>query len=113
MGQLEKSFWEYGIVKDLSDDLLENWGTTYSAIDYPPPKMFGGMPIDHELNWEVLFEKFDERPRIKALVVRFKEIFPYLSIDRIVLLYKRRKVMVFRNVTRTTHLVQGKLQSKL
>ena len=90
-GQLGTTFGEYAIVKDLSDDLLENWNTTYSAIDYPPPKMFGGMPIDPKSNWQIPFEKLDERPRIKALVVRFEEIFPYLSIDRIALLYRRRK----------------------
>jgi hypothetical protein len=90
-GQLGTTFGEYTIVKDLSDDLLENWDTTYSAIDYPPLKMFGGMPIDRESNWQIPFEKLDERPHIKALVVLFEEIFPYLSIDRIVLLYKRRK----------------------
>jgi hypothetical protein len=82
---------EYAIVKDLSDDPLENWDTTYSAIDYPPQKMFGGMPIDRKSNRQIPFEKLDERPCIKALVVCFEEIFPYLSIDRIALLYKRRK----------------------
>ena len=90
-GQLGTTLGEYAIVKDLSDDLLENWDTTYSAIDYPPLKMFGEMPIDHESNQQIPFEKLDERPLIKALVVLFEEIFPYLSIDRISLLYKRRK----------------------
>jgi hypothetical protein len=81
----------------LSDDLLENWDTTYSAIDYPPPKIFGGMPIERESNRQIPFEKLDERPRLKALVVCFEEIFPYLSIDRIALLYKRRKGDGFQN----------------
>ncbi len=79
------------IVKSVGDDLLENWDTKYSAIDYPPPKMFGVMPIDRKLNQQIPFEKLDERPKIKALVVLLEEIFPYLSIDRIALLYKRRK----------------------
>jgi hypothetical protein len=53
--------------------------------------MFGGMPIDRKSNRQIPFEKFDERPRIMVLVVSFEEIFPYLSIARIALLYKRRK----------------------
>ena len=35
-GRLDKSVGEYTILKDLSVDLLENWGTTYSATDFPP-----------------------------------------------------------------------------
>ena len=84
-GQLGTTFGEYAIVKDLNDDLLENWDTMYSAIDYSPPKMFGGIPIDPKLNWQIPFEKLDERPCIKALVIHLEEIFPYLTIDRIAL----------------------------
>ncbi len=90
-GQLGTTLGEYATVKDLSDDLLENWDTTYSAIDYSPPKMFGGMPIDRKSNRQLPFEKLDERFRIKALVICFEKIFPCLSIDRIALLYQRRK----------------------
>ena len=84
-GQLGTTIGEYAIFKGLSDDLLENRDTTYSTIDYPPPKMFGGMPIDCESNRQIPFEKLDEKPHIKALVVLLEEIFPYFSIDRIAL----------------------------
>jgi hypothetical protein len=107
-GQLGTTFRESAVVRDLSDDLWEIWDTTYSAIDYPLPKMFGGMPIDSKLNQQIPFEILDERPRIKALVVLFEEIFPYLSFYK-----KEEKVMVFRNGNRTTNLVQGKLQRQL
>ena len=69
---------------------------------------FGRMPIDHESNCQITCDKLDERPRIKALVDTFEEIFPYLSIDRVALSYKKDEVIVFRNGTRTTNLVQGK-----
>ena len=81
-GRLGNTVEEYSIVKDLSVDLLENWDTTYSATDFPPPK---------ELNRQIPFEELDERPLIKALVNTFEEIFPYLSIDRVALLYKKRR----------------------
>jgi hypothetical protein len=81
-GRLGNTVEEYSIVKDLSVDLLENWDTTYSATDFPPPK---------ELNRQIPFEELDEQPLIKALVNTFEEIFPYLSIDRVALLYKKRR----------------------
>jgi hypothetical protein len=81
-GRLGNTVEEYSIVKDLSVDLLENWDTTYSATDFPPPK---------ELNRQIPFEELDEQPLIKALVNTFKEIFPYLSIDRVAPLYKKRR----------------------
>ncbi len=109
-GQLGTTLGEYTIIKDLSDDLLENWDTTYPAIDYPPPKMFGEMPIDRELNRKIPFEKLNERPRIKALV---KEIFPYMSIDRIALLHKRRKDDDFQKWHQDYKLGAGQLQRHL
>ena len=90
-GRLGNTVGEYSINKDLSVDLLENWDTTYSATDFPPSKGFGGQPIDRELNRQIPFEELDERPLIKALVNTFEEIFPYLSIDRVALLYKKRR----------------------
>jgi hypothetical protein len=81
---------KYSIIKDLSIDPLENWDSMYSATDFPPPKGFGRQPIDCKSNCQKPDEKLDERPLMKKLVDTFKEIFPYLSIDKVALLYERR-----------------------
>ncbi len=109
-GQLGTTFGEYGIVKDLSDDLLQNWDTTYSSFDYPPPKIFGGMPIDcgkfHLRNWM-------KDPTPRPLLFFLKIYSCTFQLIGLRFYTKIENVMVFRNDTRTTNLVQGKLQRQL
>jgi hypothetical protein len=72
----------------LSNDLLQNWDSAYSADEFPPSKGFAGLSINWEPNRQISYEKLDQRLLIKAFVNTFEGLCSCLSIDKTWLLYK-------------------------
>jgi hypothetical protein len=70
-------------IKDLTNDLLLNWDSTYSADESPPCKGFDGLSVDWETNQSIPNNKFLNILFIKKLVNAFEEMFQYLTIDMV------------------------------
>jgi hypothetical protein len=70
-------------IKELSNDLLLNCDSTYSADEFPWDKGFDGLTVDWESNRQITNTNLNKVPLIRELVNTFVELFPYLSIDMV------------------------------
>jgi hypothetical protein len=77
------------IVAALSNDILQNWNTTYSLERFGPCKNFDG-PVDKDSNRQIPHTKFHEAPLLNKLVDTFTEMFQYLTIDMVWLIVKSK-----------------------
>jgi ribonucleotide monophosphatase NagD (HAD superfamily) len=76
-------------VAALSNDLLQNWNTTYSLEHFGPCKNFDG-PVDKDSNRQIPHTKFHEAPLLNKLVDTFTEMVQYLTIDMVWLIVKSK-----------------------
>ena len=76
-----------GTVTALSNDIFQNWDTTYSHERFGPCKNFDG-PVDMDSNHQIPHTKFREAPLLNYLVDTFTEMFPNLTIDMVWLIVK-------------------------
>jgi hypothetical protein len=76
-----------GTVTALSNDIFQNWDTTYSHERFGPCKNFDG-PVDMDSNRQIPHTKFREAPLLNYLVDTFTEMFPNLTIDMVWLIVK-------------------------
>jgi hypothetical protein len=76
-------------VAALSNDILQNWNTTYSLERFGPCKNFDG-PVDKDSNRQIPHTKFDEAPLLNQLVDTFTEMLQYLTIDMVWLIVKSK-----------------------
>ncbi len=60
-------------LRELTQDLPDNWDTTYSVNMFPPSKGFEGEKIDVTKNRHILRENFDSVQRIAKLVQVFED----------------------------------------
>jgi hypothetical protein len=60
-------------VAALSNDILQNWNTTYSLERFGPCKNFDG-PVDKDSNRQIPHTKFHEAPLLNKLVDTFTEM---------------------------------------
>ena len=74
-------------VAALSNDMSQNWNTTYSLKRFGPCKNFDG-PVDKDSNRQIPHTKFHEAPLLKKLVDTFTEMFSNLTIDMVWLIVK-------------------------
>jgi len=70
-----------------SNDLLQNWNTTYSLERFGPCKNFDG-PVDKDSNRQIPNTRFHEAPLLNKLVDTFTEMLQYLTIDMVWLIVK-------------------------
>ena len=77
-----------GTVTALSNDIFQNWDTTYSHERFGPCKNFDG-PVDKDSNRQIPHTKFREAPLLNYLVDAFTEMFPNLTIDMVWLIVNR------------------------
>ena len=76
-------------VAALSNDILQNWDTTYSLERFGPCKNFDG-PVDKDSNRQIPHTKFHEAPLLNKLVDTFTEMLQYLTIDMVWLIVKSK-----------------------
>jgi len=77
------------MVVALSNDIFQNWDTTYSLEHFGPCKNFDG-PVDKDSNRQIPHTKFHEAPLLKKLVDTFTEMLQYLTIDMVWLIVKSK-----------------------
>jgi len=76
-------------VAALSNDMSQNWNTTYSLKRFGPCKNFDG-PVDKDSNHQIPHTKFHEAPLLNKLVDTFIEMLQYLAIDMVWLIVKSK-----------------------
>jgi hypothetical protein len=76
-------------INNLTNDLLLNWDSMYSANEFSPCKGFDGLSDDWETNQSIPDNKFLKVPLIKELVHAFEKMFLYLTIDMVWLIHKK------------------------
>jgi hypothetical protein len=87
------------IVAVLSNDILQNWNTTYPLDHFDPCKNFDG-PVDKDSNCQIPHTKFHQAPLLKKLVDTFSDMLQYLTIDMVWLIVKSSREADFRVGTR-------------
>jgi len=63
-------------VAALSNDILQNWNTTYSLEHFGPYKNFDG-PVDKDSNHQIPNTRFHEDPLLNKLVDTFTDMLQY------------------------------------
>ncbi len=68
-------------LREHTEDLRDNWDTTYSANMFPPSKEFEGEKIDVTKNRHILQANFGSVQRIAELVQLFEDLYKHLAIQ--------------------------------
>ncbi len=93
LGHKEIDFIESNLNDDtvaaLSNDILQNWDTTYSLDHFDMCKDFDG-PVDKECNDSIPHTKFEQVSLIKKLVDTFSQMLSSLTIDLVWLTIKSK-----------------------
>lgn len=77
-------------VNDVSNDVLNNWDTTYSQSKFAPSKAFDG-PIDPATNRHLLKDAFRREPKMNALVKVFEATYRHLRVNSVWLIKKSKE----------------------
>jgi hypothetical protein len=80
----------------LSNDILQNWNTTYSLECLGPCKNFD-RPVDKDSNHQIPNNRFHETPLLNQLVDTFTEMLQYLTIDMVWIIVKSKPGSGFQN----------------
>jgi hypothetical protein len=84
-------------VTALSNDILQNWNTTYSIDRFEPCKNFDG-PVDKDSNRHIPHTKFHQAPLLlNKLVDTFTEMLQYLTINMVWLIVKSKSGSRFQS----------------
>jgi hypothetical protein len=75
----------------LRDDIINNWDTNNSNVDFQPCRKISGCAVDITSNRQIYKKHLYQVQLIKNLVDTFKIMFPYLSVDLVWLLRKSKK----------------------
>jgi hypothetical protein len=78
-------------LRELTEDLRDNWDTTYSVNLFPPSKEFEGDKIDVTKNRHILQAKFGSVQRIAELVQLFEDKYKHLDICSVWLIEKSKE----------------------
>ena len=79
----------YQHVHDVSEDVLNNWDTTYSESKYNPSKAFDG-PINPATNRHLQKDSFRIEPKMKAFVNVFETSYRHLRVNSVWLIKKSK-----------------------
>jgi len=90
-------------VNDVSNDVMNNWDTTYSHLRFPPCKAFDG-PIDPATNRHLQNDSFRSVPQMNALVKVFEETYTRLRVQSVWLIKKSKTNGGFQTWHRDFHL---------
>jgi hypothetical protein len=78
-------------LRELTEDLRDNWDTTYSVNMFPPSKEFEGEKIDVTKNRHILRAYFGSVQRIAELVQLFEDKYKHLAICSVWLIKKSKE----------------------
>jgi hypothetical protein len=78
-------------LRELTEDLHDNWDTTYSVNLFPPSKKFEGEKIDVTKNRHILRANFGSVQRILDLVQLFENKYKHLAISSIWIIEKSKE----------------------
>ncbi len=78
-------------LRALTEDLRDNWDTTYSVNMFPPSKEFEGEKIDVTKNRHILRAKFGSVQRVVELVQLFKDKYKHLAMHSVWLIEKSKE----------------------
>lgn len=77
-------------VCELSDDVQNNWDTTYSSSKFAPSKAFDG-PIDRATNRHLQHDSFRREPKLNALVNVFEKSNRHLRVHSVWIIKKSKE----------------------
>ena len=75
----------------LTQDIRDNWDTTYSVNAFPPAKAFDGDKIDATKNRHILRVMFQGVPLIAELVKYFEEKYTHLEVRSVWMIDKSKE----------------------
>jgi hypothetical protein len=75
----------------LTQDIRDNWDTTYSVNVFPPAKAFDGEKIDATKNRHIPSGKFLGVPLIVELVKYFEDKYTHLKVCSVLIIKKSRE----------------------
>jgi hypothetical protein len=75
----------------LTQDIRDNWDTTYSVNAFPPAKAFDGDKIDATKNWHILRVIFQGVPLIAELIKYFEEKYTHLEVQSVWMIEKSKE----------------------
>ena len=78
-------------LRELTEDLHDNWDTTYSVNLFPPTKEFEGEKIDVTKNRHILRANFGSVQRILELVHLFENKYKHLAIHSVWFIKKSKE----------------------
>ncbi len=78
-------------LRELTEDLHDNWDTTYSVNLFPPSKEFEGEKIDVRKNSHILRASVGSVQKISELVQLFEDTFKHLAIRSVWLIEKSKE----------------------
>ena len=78
-------------LRELTEDLHDNWDTTYSVNFFPPTKEFDGEKIDVTKNRHILRANFGSVQRILELLHLFENKYKHLAIRSVWLIKKSKE----------------------
>ena len=85
-GRVEESW-----LAQLTQDICNNWDTTYSVNAFPPAKAFDGDKIDATKNRHILRAMFQGVPWIAELVKYFEEKYKHLEVRSVWMIEKTKE----------------------
>jgi len=85
-GRIEESW-----LAQLTQDICDNWVTTYSVNEFPPAKAFDGDKIDATKNRLILCVMFQGVPWIAELVKYFEEKYKHLEVQSVWMIEKTKE----------------------
>ena len=88
----------------VSDDLYNNWDSTYSDLKFRPSKAFNGEAVDPCNNRHLREETFRNIPTLNGLIKRFKETHIDLNVHSVWIIRKTKGNMGFQNWHRDFYL---------
>jgi hypothetical protein len=88
----------------LTQDICDNWNTTYSVNVFPPAKAFNGEKINATKNRHILSVMFLGVPLIAELVKYFEDKYTHLEVRSIWIIEKSRENNGFQHWHRDFYL---------
>ena len=94
-------------VISVSQDIDDNWNTTYAASKYPPSKAFDGEAIDRGANRHLTEDSFRRIPEMNALVEKFESQNRELRVNSVWIIKKNKDNKGFQKWHRDFYLETG------
>ena len=94
-------------VLSVSQDIDENWDTTYADSKYPPSKAFDGVRIDPGTNRHLTHDSFRGIPEMNALVKTFESQNRELRVNSVWIIKKSKDNQGFQKWHRDFYLETG------